>query len=176
MRPAANRAPERSERGGGPPNPAELLTALSECGGCPRGPLLPLTSQGRQRRAGLSAAFTAPPAAVATFSAMTEREDSRRFRHAAAALARLGGARRLGRGRGPGSTHAHGRAGFPRLFPAPEAPPPPSLGGGRLGAWSGEETRQYRRRRQRPAQPAGARLAAAAADASRFLVYSSCSG
>lgn len=38
----------------------------------PRGPLPLLTAQGRQKRAGRSTAFAAPPAAVATFSAMTE--------------------------------------------------------------------------------------------------------
>lgn len=68
--PAANRAPGRSESGGRRPNPGEVRAPLSDRRGYSRGPLLLLTSQGRQRRAGLSTAFTAPAAAVATFSAM----------------------------------------------------------------------------------------------------------
>lgn len=53
----------------------------SERCSCPCGSLPTLTSQGRQRRAGLSNAFAGPPTAIATFSAMTESGNHRTSLH-----------------------------------------------------------------------------------------------
>lgn len=131
--------------------------APDDCCSCPCGPLSHLTSQGRHRRADLNTAFAEPPTAFATFSAMTESDNPSNVlprRHRSRESSEEHNQRR---GRGSRSAHARGASvPTPPSGPGSAAAAAAILGNAQLGPYSGEGTRQCRRRRHSPARRAGA--------------------